>query len=196
MYDYPAPDYYMSSVVRLHWLGILAVVGPISSSNATVRIHIDLSTQRMQVESSSGSFNWPVSTARSGYHTPRGYYAPTGMQRMHYSQKYDMTPMPYSIFFRGGYAIHGSYAMSSLGRPASHGCVRLAPSHAAQLYQMVQTEGARISITGRPPAQIRYASAHNPAGAEISQGYSGRRRTKLEEFPLYKVLFNLLRIDF
>jgi hypothetical protein len=33
-------------------------------------------------------------------------------------------PMPHSIFFRGGYAIHGSYATGSLGRPASPGCIR------------------------------------------------------------------------
>jgi|SRR4051794_30500836 hypothetical protein len=122
-----------------------------ATANATVHIHIDLSSQRMQVTSSSGSYSWPVSTARSGYSTPRGSYAPTSLQRMHYSRKYDMTPMPHSIFFRGGYAIHGSYATRSLGRPASHGCVRLAPGNAARLFSMVQAEGARISISGTPP---------------------------------------------
>jgi lipoprotein-anchoring transpeptidase ErfK/SrfK len=122
-----------------------------ATANATVQIHIDLSTQRMQVTSSSGAYNWAVSTARSGYSTPRGSYAPTSLQRMHYSRKYDMTPMPHSIFFRGGYAIHGSYATRSLGRPASHGCVRLAPGNASKLFSMVQAEGARISISGTPP---------------------------------------------
>jgi hypothetical protein len=77
---------------------------------------------------------------------------------MHYSRKYDMSPMPYSIFFRGGYAIHGSYATGALGRPASHGCVRLAPENAAVLYQLVQMEGASISITGSPPRASRYTS--------------------------------------
>ena len=113
--------------------------------------------------SSSGSYTWPVSTARSGYSTPRGSYAPTGLQRMHYSKKYHMSPMPYSIFFRGGYAIHGTYATGALGRPASHGCVRLSPAHAAQLYHMVQTEGGSISITGAPPGSTRFASAHHHA---------------------------------
>jgi lipoprotein-anchoring transpeptidase ErfK/SrfK len=122
-----------------------------ATANATVQIHIDLSTQRMQVTSSSGAYNWAVSTARSGYSTPRGSYAPISLQRMHYSRKYDMTPMPHSIFFRGGYAIHGSYATRSLGRPASHGCVRLAPGNASKLFSMVQAEGARISISGTPP---------------------------------------------
>jgi hypothetical protein len=137
---------------------ILTLFGSVAVANATVRVHVDLSSQRMHVESSSGSYDWPVSTARSGYSTPRGSFAPTGLQRMHYSKKYHMSPMPYSIFFRGGYAIHGTYAVGALGRPASHGCVRLAPGNAAQLFHMVQAEGASISITGSPAGSTRYAS--------------------------------------
>ena len=94
----------------------LALTAATAPAQATVRIHIDLATQRMHVDSSSGSWNWPVSTARDGYVTPPGEFEPTGMERMHYSQKYDNAPMPYSIFFYGGYAIHGSYATGSLGR--------------------------------------------------------------------------------
>ena len=135
-----------------HLLFTLAIwLIPTFSAHATVRIQIDLTTQRMQVDSSSGSWNWPVSTARDGYVTPPGEYEPTGMERMHYSQKYDNAPMPYSIFFYGGYAIHGSYATGSLGRPASHGCIRLSPGHARKLYEMVGAEGATISIGGEPP---------------------------------------------
>jgi len=126
-----------------------------SGARATVWIHIDLGSQRMYVKSSEGDYVWRVSTARSGYRTPRGSFAPTGMQRMHYSSKYDNSPMPYSIFFRGGYAIHGTYAVGALGRPVSHGCVRLSPSHAALLFHMVQSEGARISISGSPPRGVR-----------------------------------------
>lgn len=131
----------------------------VSAARAEVQIDIDLGAQRMQVNSSSGSYSWPVSTARAGYSTPRGSYAPTGMARMHYSRKYDNAPMPHSIFFRGGYAIHGSYATRSLGKPASHGCVRLAPANAALLFAMVKAEGAKISITGSPPRSTQYASA-------------------------------------
>lgn len=129
-----------------------------AAAEARVRIHIDLSSQTMSVQSSTGSYVWPVSTARAGYVTPRGSYAPTSLQRMHYSRKYHMSPMPYSIFFLGGYAIHGTYATGALGRPASHGCVRLAPGNAAALFQMVRSEGASISISGAPPNRA-YASA-------------------------------------
>ena len=128
------------------------------AAKATAIIDIDLSSQTMHVESSTGSYSWRVSTARSGYSTPRGHYAPIGLERMHYSKKYDNSPMPYSIFFRGGYAIHGTHATGALGRPASHGCVRLSPAHAQQLFEMVQREGGSISITGTPPGAARYAN--------------------------------------
>jgi hypothetical protein len=127
-------------------------------AGATVRIHIDLSTQTMHVRSNEGDFDWRISTARDGYRTPRGTYRPQMLRRMHYSRKYHMSPMPYSIFFAGGYAIHGTYETRWLGRPASHGCIRLAPGNAARLFQMVKSEGAQITITGAPPRSHSYAS--------------------------------------
>jgi hypothetical protein len=71
--------------------------------------------------------------------------------------------MPYSIFFAGGYAIHGIYSTASLGRPASHGCVRLAPGYAALLFRMVQAEGGQITISGVPPRTSYYASFRKKA---------------------------------
>jgi L,D-transpeptidase catalytic domain len=124
-------------------------------AKATALINIDLSSQTMHVSSNSGSYSWPISTARWGYRTPRGVFYPQGLQPMHYSKKYHMSPMPHSIFFAGGYAIHGTYETRSLGSPASHGCVRLSPAHAAVLYQMVQAEGGRITISGSPPVSTR-----------------------------------------
>jgi len=58
--------------------------------------------------------------------------------------------MPHSIFFTGGYAIHGTNAIKGLGRPASHGCIRLHPSNARTLFNMVQRAGrsnSRVKIT-------------------------------------------------
>jgi lipoprotein-anchoring transpeptidase ErfK/SrfK len=49
--------------------------------------------------------------------------------------------MPHSIFFRGGIAIHGTYETAGLGRPVSHGCVRLQPANAAALFGLVEHEG-------------------------------------------------------
>jgi lipoprotein-anchoring transpeptidase ErfK/SrfK len=110
----------------------------------TLLARIDVSAQTMTVSQQGRVlYQWKVSTARRGYHTPRGNYRPTRLERIWYSRKYDNSPMPYSVFFRGGYAIHGSYATRSLGRPASHGCVRLRPSHAATFYALVREAGMR-----------------------------------------------------
>lgn len=89
---------------------------------------------------------WPVSTARRGYVTPTGTFRPYSYQPMHYSRKYDNAPMPHSIFFSGGYAIHATPHISNLGRPASHGCIRLAPTNALTLYHMTKGEYTTITI--------------------------------------------------
>ena len=117
--------------------------------SAAVTVQISNSAQRMRVYVDGGlTYAWPVSTARRGYRTPAGHYRVQRMERMWYSRKYDMSPMPYSLFFRGGYAIHGTYSIRQLGRPASHGCVRLHPGNAAALYHLVRSHGgARIVVT-------------------------------------------------
>jgi lipoprotein-anchoring transpeptidase ErfK/SrfK len=92
-------------------------------------------------------YTWPVSTARFGYVTPVGEYHPIRLERVWYSTIYDNAPMPYAIFFLGGYAIHGTNEASRIGRRASHGCVRLDTANAAILYSQVQARGyGRTSI--------------------------------------------------
>lgn len=143
-------------------LAILVFICAMGTARATVSVEIDLSHQRMHVVSAQGTYDWAISSARSGFRTPGGRYAPVRLERMHYSKKYHMSPMPYSIFFRGGYAIHGTYETRHLGRPASHGCIRLAPAHAALLYSMVRQEGALIAISGHPPPTKYAAGARHP----------------------------------
>ncbi len=85
--------------------------------------------------------------------TPNGVYTPQRLERNWFSTAYYNSPMPYSIFFHNGYAIHGSYAIDQLGGPASHGCVRLHPHHAALLFDLVQQEGpdkTTIEVTDQP----------------------------------------------
>ena len=163
----------------------VALVAFSSAAEALVRVQIDLTRQRMHVQSDEGDYDWPISSARSGFSTPGGSYAPTHLELMHYSKKYHMSPMPHAIFFRGGYAIHGTYDTASLGRPASHGCVRLSPGNAAALYGMVKAEGARIAISGTPPASLPFAVARHrsrsydtyagavPYGTDEYGGYYG-----------------------
>lgn len=118
----------------------------------TVRIDIDLTSQRMTVsENGRSKYTWKISSGRSGYLTPTGDYRPQWMARRWHSRKYDWAPMPHSIFFHRGYAIHATYATGRLGRPASHGCIRLSPRNAKTLFRMVSRHGkaaTRISIRG------------------------------------------------
>jgi hypothetical protein len=164
------------------WAFVAAILCGLFASGrqaeATVSINIDLSAQKMYVTNGAGqSFQWTVSTARSGYATPRGSYKPYSLQVMHYSRKYHMSPMPHSIFFHGGYAIHGTYSVRELGRPASHGCIRLAPGNASALFAMVKREGANISISGTPPGRAyasRNTGKHHAAHRYASRAHSAK----------------------
>lgn len=121
----------------------LPVLMPAGARAAAVVAQVDLTRQRMIVKVNGVQrYSWPVSTGRKGFVTPTGTYRPQRMHRTYFSRKYYNSPMPYSIFFRGGYAIHGSNAIGQLGRTASHGCVRLSPSNAEKLFALVQNHGA------------------------------------------------------
>ena len=130
--------------------GIAVLTSALSPAHADVVVHIDKSSQRMAVSVDGAMrYDWPVSTGRSGYGTPNGVFHPQLMARRWYSRKYYNSPMPHSIFFYGGFAIHGTNDLARLGGPASHGCVRLHPSHAAVLYGLVERNGrgsTRIEI--------------------------------------------------
>ncbi len=115
-----------------------------SAAEARLVAKIDLSSQTMRVYVNGAlRHSWKVSTGRRGYRTPTGVFRPKWLARMHYSRKYNNAPMPHSIFFYGGYAIHGTYEIRRLGRPASHGCVRLHPRNARRLFALVKTFGRR-----------------------------------------------------
>ncbi len=129
----------------------LAEAATKSKAPPKVEIYVDISNQTMKVEVNGWTYGrWRVSTARDGYYTPRGSWRPFLLKKMHYSRKYDNSPMPNSIFFLGGYAIHATYYVNQLGRPASHGCIRLHPQNAEKLYSLVQKHGmksTRITIS-------------------------------------------------
>jgi lipoprotein-anchoring transpeptidase ErfK/SrfK len=120
---------------------------------ADVVITIDKGAQRMTVAVDGATrWRWPVSTGARGYDTPNGSYTAFRMEKDYFSKEWDDAPMPNSIFFTArGHAIHGSYD-KRLGRPVSHGCVRLKPANAAQLYRLVESQGvanAKVIVTGR-----------------------------------------------
>ncbi|MGO9430718.1 L,D-transpeptidase [Rhodoblastus sp.] len=119
-----------------------------SVANAKVLIRVDLGAQTMTVTDNDGQTHvWKVSSGRDGFETPTGTFNVQRLDADHFSDEYDQSPMPYSIFFYEGIAIHGTY-QRGLGRPASHGCIRLSVENARMLYSWVEKYGATIKVSG------------------------------------------------
>ena len=138
---------------------------------------IDLGSQTMTVSDKNGEIaSWKISSARGGYRTPTGTYTPHYTSRMHYSKQYHFSPMPYSVFFNDGVAVHGTGDLRNLGRPASHGCVRSHPKNAKVFYDLVQKHGmqlTRVTVRGKPP--------YSPAVAD-----GPRRRRMVQAQPAFQ----------
>lgn len=134
----------------LNILRLALIAGLVAFSThafAKVDVSVDIGSQRMHVYVNGALRHvWKVSTGRAPYRTPTGSYRPKRLERSWYSRKYNNSPMPHSIFFRGGYAIHGTNYKRSLGRPASHGCVRLSRGNAARLFNLVRRHGPRRTV--------------------------------------------------
>jgi lipoprotein-anchoring transpeptidase ErfK/SrfK len=143
-------------VLSLAALAVLALSQHAAQAGVVVRI--DKFSQRMTVSVDGQSTHvWPVSTGRGGFGTPVGRFRPQWLARSWFSTRYYGSPMPHSIFFHKGYAIHGTNYISRLGGPASHGCVRLHPAHAARLFALVQRAGlanTSIVIAGGNPTVL------------------------------------------
>jgi L,D-transpeptidase catalytic domain len=146
-------------ILFTRFLAVVFLIAAPTYACAHVEINVDLASQTMTVHSGSGeTYVWPISSGKAGHATPDGVFRPRAMYAMVHSAKYNNAPMPHSIFFYGQYAIHGTNAVGSLGRPASHGCVRISPANAAALFAMVQSRGRKSALSDRPSAISRAAS--------------------------------------
>ena len=118
-----------------------------TTSRADVVARVDLSSQTMHVTVNGRTYaRWKISSGRKGYRTPTGTWRAKWTKRMHYSSKYDWSPMPYSVFYNRGYAVHGTNYVRRLGRPASHGCIRLHTANARKFYNLVKRYGRRNTL--------------------------------------------------
>lgn len=128
-----------------------------SAAQAAVTITVDKSIQQMTVDvDGRPMYQWPVSTGRAGHDTPNGRFKAFRMEKDHFSKEWDDAPMPFSIFFtQRGHAIHGYLDTKNIGRPASHGCVRLTKANAEKLFALVKEEGlssTTVVMTGTIPS--------------------------------------------
>ncbi|MBL9073147.1 L,D-transpeptidase [Tabrizicola sp.] len=130
--------------MRRHFAALLLGLMLLPGAALAERIvaHVSITSQEMKVYHEGRLlYTWPVSTAKRGSVTPPGTYEPEFLSRHHRSRRYNNAPMPFAIFYDGNYAIHGTDQIKRLGKPASHGCVRLDPKNAKILFEMVKLEG-------------------------------------------------------
>ena len=94
--------------------------------------------------------SFPVSTGIKSRETPSMSTRPRGPLLIKYtSRKFPggnyngLGNMPYAVFVRGGYAIHGTTKgnFKKLGSRASHGCIRLHPVNAKIFFELVKRIG-------------------------------------------------------
>lgn len=110
-------------------------------------VRVDLSEQRMYVYREEKLIHtFPVSSGRKGYGTPTGRWNAYWLSPKHRSRKYNNAPMPWAVFFHEGYAVHGTTDLRNLGRPASHGCIRLAPENAKAFFRLVEASGKESTL--------------------------------------------------
>lgn len=100
-------------------------------------IEVNVSTQRLIAwEGSLPVYAVIVSTGTDDTPTVTGSFT---IQSKHRSARmqgddYDVPDVPFTMYYYGGYAIHGAYWHRRFGTPVSHGCVNVAVNHAEWLY--------------------------------------------------------------
>lgn len=111
-------------------------------------IHVDLDHQVLVAYvGDKPVFVTLVSTGREGHDTP------TGLYRIHEKHKtttmrgsppgeapFEVGEVPWTMFYRGSYALHGAYWHNDFGKVRSHGCTNLAPIDARWLFHFADGE--------------------------------------------------------
>ena len=62
---------------------------------------------------------------------------------------YDTPDVPWTMYYSGGFAIHGAYWHNNFGTPVSHGCVNLRVPEAKALYEWAAM-GTEVVVTSNP----------------------------------------------
>lgn len=108
-------------------------------------------------------FYWKVSTAREGKVTPAGHFRVSLFSPAHLSSQYDLSEMPWAMFFNDDIATHGvsSKWYSGLGEARSAGCVRLETQRAKDLYHLV-------AMVGKGPVDRLYQTSANFVGKTVN----------------------------
>jgi len=166
-----------------------SATAPVTS---TILINIDKAAQKMTVSvDGEDRYHWPVSTGRAGYSTPSGAFTAESMNKMWYSREWDNAPMPHAIFFtKDGHAIHGTDEVTKLGKPASHGCVRLSPENASTLFTLVADNGlqnTQVVLAGLTPGRSVKTASPSQSRARQSRSTGRNEKTAGPSRPQYSL---------
>lgn len=111
-------------------------------------IEVDLSQQRLTAWKGRNRVrSYIVSTGKSRTPTRTGTYR---VQRKYSSTSmrgrgYYVPNVPYTMYYSGGYAMHGAYWHNRFGTPVSHGCINLPVRQARWLYRWAPV-GTRVVV--------------------------------------------------
>ena len=156
-------EYYEQETGKSAWLhpelnDLLIQVGGCYRYSCPVFIYVSKSEQKAYLHLNGKlEASWAVSTGVSGYSTPDFDRHPNGRIYDRYSsRKYPggnykgLGNMPYAVFIRGGYALHGTPKGNwpKLGSRASHGCIRMHPDNGKWFNRLVRQNGiSKVWIT-------------------------------------------------
>lgn len=159
----------METIIRFSWLrrsgafwvslaliitSLFAWSVPTSAASKSSRggsgrwIEVDLSSQRLYAwQNGKRIYSIRISSGKRGTPTRVGTYA---IQRKYRAKTmrgrgYVAPNVPYTMFYSGGYAIHGAYWHNRFGTPVSHGCINLPVGQARKLYSWAGP-GTRVVI--------------------------------------------------
>lgn len=121
-------------------------------------IEVDVTAQQVTAwEGDQPVYLFTVSTGLSNTPTVLGQY------RIYWKLEstlmagpsYYLPDVPYTMYFYGGYALHGTYWHDNFGQPMSHGCINLRTEEAQKLFEWADP----VIPTGQTAV---VASAENP----------------------------------
>jgi hypothetical protein len=92
--------------------------------------------------------SWLVRGGSSRHKTRTGNFTVFRREKRHRSSLYG-SPMPYSQFFSGGQALHGSRYMMDPYKGHSHGCVNMYVEDARVLWRLTHDRRLRVHVYGR-----------------------------------------------
>ena len=105
-------------------------------------VHVDLAEQTLVAyEGARAVYATLISSGKEGYEPPTGLFQ---VQQKYISTTmnaedpidgfYEVEEVPWTLYYHGGYALHGAYWHTDFGKVRGHGCTNIAPVDARWIY--------------------------------------------------------------